>query len=143
MTKVWKEKKILEWNVKNTEGAENWIKEIIKDRDFNAGQFIFRIEEEDGQGLWYWHIHHEILVEKAIEPIQKRIDYVKNTKDHVETRLKLMTSVKDTKFMEAYEQIFSRIGGSQQFISPGLIILHRKEHPDCPWNGKSILEESK
>lgn len=50
----------------------------------------------DGQvGQYYWHVHHEKLVEKLTEPIKNRIDYVKATKkDALETRLHFMRPVK-------------------------------------------------
>lgn len=50
----------------------------------------------DGQvGQYYWHVHHEKLVEKLTEPIKNRIDYVKATKkDALETRLHFMRRVK-------------------------------------------------
>ena len=43
----------------------------------------------------YWHIHHNVLAEFAIEPIEERIAYIKDTKPwgEIETRLRLMRPV--------------------------------------------------
>ena len=49
---------------------------------------------------WAWHVHHEMLYEKLIEPLQKRIDYVKGNKfDDPTLRLKLMRVVEDQQAM--------------------------------------------
>ena len=44
----------------------------------------------------YWHIHHEVLLEFATEPIENRIEYIKSykPKDEVETRLRLLKPVR-------------------------------------------------
>jgi len=45
---------------------------------------------------YYWHIHHEILVEALTEPLKNRIKYIKENKpkDEIELRLKLIKPVK-------------------------------------------------
>lgn len=44
----------------------------------------------------YWHIHHEVLLEFATEPIENRIAYIKAKKpaDEVPIRLRLLHEVK-------------------------------------------------
>jgi len=44
----------------------------------------------------YWHIHHDVLVEFATEPIRNRIKYIKKHKPagEVKTRLRLLKPVK-------------------------------------------------
>ncbi|MDE1816947.1 MAG: hypothetical protein KGI11_10365, partial [Thaumarchaeota archaeon] len=46
---------------------------------------------------YYWHIHHEQLVETTYEPIENRIEYIKEKKPkhEVETRLRLLRKVQD------------------------------------------------
>ena len=46
--------------------------------------------------VFYWHIHHHILVESLIEPIENRVAFIKERKpEHErETRLRLMQPVK-------------------------------------------------
>src|SRR3990167_6015311 len=46
--------------------------------------------------IFYWHIHHSILVEELTEPIKNRIEYIKKHKpEHErETRLRLMKPAK-------------------------------------------------
>jgi len=45
---------------------------------------------------YYFHIHHEILVEALTEPLKNRIKYIKENKpkDEIELRLKLLKPVK-------------------------------------------------
>ena len=57
---------------------------------------------------FYWHIHHDILVEPLLEPIKNRIAYIKSEKpeDEIETRLRLMKTVKGElpkKLMDTWE----------------------------------------
>ena len=44
----------------------------------------------------YWHIHHQELLEPAVEPIKNRIEYIKaeKPKDEQELRLKLLRPVR-------------------------------------------------
>jgi len=44
---------------------------------------------------WYWHIHHEIICEPLTEPLQNRLDYIREHKPkrEVETRLRLIAPV--------------------------------------------------
>jgi len=48
----------------------------------------------DATDFW-WHIHHEVLVESLTEPLRARINYIKKNKpkDEIELRLKLLTPV--------------------------------------------------
>jgi hypothetical protein len=43
-------------------------------------------------GEWYWHVHHDQLVEQLTEPLQNRLEYIKANKpeDEIETRLRLL-----------------------------------------------------
>ena len=57
---------------------------------------------------YYFHIHHEILVEALTEPLENRIKYIKENKpkDEIELRLKLIKPVKGklpSEFIEAYQ----------------------------------------
>ena len=78
----------------------------------------------------YWHVHHEILFENLIEPLQNRIDYIKKEKpeDEIKLRLKLLRPVKAKKLPNTKE---------------GWEKLHRIECKDCPWDGKSIFPDKK
>jgi hypothetical protein len=81
---------------------------------------------------YYWHVHHERLVEALTEPIENRIAYIKSNKPQteIETRLKLLHKVKDVKKLK---RAFST--NDHDAIEK----LHRKECPNCPWNGKTIF----
>ena len=84
----------------------------------------------------YWHIHHEILLEETTD-IQERIDYIKEGKpeDEIPLRLKLMTPVLHP------EKLPARFRKAREAYYPQIEKLHREEHPDCPWNGKTIFSE--
>jgi hypothetical protein len=45
---------------------------------------------------FYWHIHHDVLVEPATEPIEQRSEYIRQRKpaNQIETRLRLLKPVK-------------------------------------------------
>ena len=45
---------------------------------------------------WYWHIHHDVLLEPLTEPLRNRIKFIKENKpkDEIELRLKLLKPVK-------------------------------------------------
>lgn len=109
----------------------------------------------------YWHIHHGELIEDT-DNIQERIEYVRNFKPSKEipTRLELMTPVKNqklaTKLLEEYIAIEDKAWNEYEAIKDKayeeyevieakarqpLVELHKKEHPDCPWNGKTIFPE--
>lgn len=69
-------------------------------------------------GKYAWHVHHQTLYEKLTEPMQKRIDYVKQTKGmgQVPLRLKLMRVVKAQKALDTadakYKDAWSRYDGA-------------------------------
>ena len=48
------------------------------------------------ENKFYWHIHHDILLEPLTEPLKNRIEYIKNnkSKNEIELRLKLLKPVK-------------------------------------------------
>ena len=53
----------------------------------------------------YWHIHHNVLAEFAIEPIEERIAFIKAEKpiEQMETRLRLMRPVRHELSGPAFE----------------------------------------
>ena len=73
---------------------------------------------------FWWHVHHEILVEPLTEPLRARINYIKKDKpnDEIELRLKLLTPVL----------------GDIPTTKKGWDALHKKEC-GCGWNGKTIF----
>ena len=92
-----------------------------------------------GANLWraknlnlYWHIHHQILVEKLNESLKNRIEYIKKekgkteTKEQIKLRLKLLKKVK-TKPTDWPN------------TEKGWERLHRIECKNCPWDGKTIF----
>jgi hypothetical protein len=60
------------------------------------------------QPIFYWHLHHNVLVEALTEPLKNRIDYIKKhkPKDEISLRLKRIKRVKGKlpiQFVEAYK----------------------------------------
>ena len=98
----------------------------------------------------YWHIHHEILLEETTD-IQERIDYIRANKPEKEIplRLKLMTKVQHpeklpTRFRKAWEAYYKASKAYDKAMEAyyqQIEKLHKEEHPDCPWNGKTIFSE--
>ena len=57
---------------------------------------------------FYWHIHHDILVEEQTEPIENRINFIKNNKpkNEIKTRLRLLKKAKGVdQAWEQYEKV--------------------------------------
>ncbi len=78
---------------------------------------------DDKTDFW-WHVHHETLVEQLYEPLRARINYIKKDKpkDEIEVRLKLL------------KPVLGKIPTTQR----GWEALHKKEC-GCGWNGKTIF----
>jgi hypothetical protein len=81
---------------------------------------------------WYWHIHHQELFELEREPIAERIAYIKSgkPKNEVKTRLRLLKPIAD-------QALFLVLYAAND--TAGIDAIHKKECPDCPWNGKTIF----
>jgi hypothetical protein len=81
---------------------------------------------------YYWHIHHKQLFELMTEPIENRINYIKENKpqSQVELRLRLLHEVKDEKALKK-----AMTTNNHALIEE----LHKKECPNCTWNGKTIF----
>ncbi len=79
--------------------------------------------DSDYTDFW-WHVHHEILVEQLIHPVRARINYIKKDKpkDEIELRLKLL------------KPVLGKIPSTDK----GWAALHKKEC-GCGWNGKTIF----
>ena len=77
----------------------------------------------DATDFW-WHVHHQELVEQLTEPVRARINYIKKDKpqDEIELRLKLLKPVL----------------GEIPTTKKGWNDLH-KEECGCGWNGKTIF----
>jgi len=85
---------------------------------------------------YYWHIHHDKLVETLTEPIENRINYIKSDKPkhEIKTRLRLLKPVKN---IETLKKIFKTRDSKEQKIA--LEDLHKKECQECMWNGRTIF----
>ena len=118
-----------------------------------------------------WHIHHDTLLEWSKEPLHLRAKFIKAVKPEkeIEARLRLMRPVKGKlpdEVTGAYgvaEEATARAwwtatwdvgdtlaiaartqGKLKEIISnnrKAIEELHRKECPDCPWNGETIFPE--
>jgi len=119
---------------------------------------------------YFWHIHHDTLLGWS-DNIQERADFIKAEKPmhEVETRLRLLRPVQGAipprlvkaravyeRAVAAYERavdvyekaravyekaraVYDRVYND---CLPQIEALHAVECPDCPWNGKTIFEES-
>ena len=77
------------------------------------------------QTNFWWHIHHEKLVEYLTEPIRARINYIKKEKQKGEVALRL--------------KLLKPVLGKIPKTEKGWERLHKQECKNCPWNGKTIF----
>ena len=80
--------------------------------------------------VYYWHLHHEALVEVLDGSILARVDYIRRRKPHYEqvTRLRWMTPV----LLPAEGAPVTAQGWEE---------LHAQQHEGCPWDGKTLLPD--
>ena len=133
---------------------------------------------------FYWHIHHDTLLEPLTEPLKNRIDYIKENKpkEEIALRLKLLKPVKGKlskelveagkkcdeagkKYNEArkkydeagkkcdeagkkyneerkkYDEERKKYDEAGKKYEPQLEALHKKECPNCTWDGKTIFPD--
>jgi len=110
--------------------------------------------------VFYWHIHHDVLVGPLTKTIENRIAFIKEQKlEHErETRLRLMRPVKGRlpdAVVEAW-YAYLKAGNAYDKLSAAwrtydkaladhkdkIEALHAKECPNCPWNGETIFPEN-
>jgi hypothetical protein len=111
------------------------------------------MQKQDTKHGFFWHIHHKTLLEWS-DDIDERIDYIKSDKpeEEVETRLRLMKPVQGELPKEvfesgkAYDEAWKALDEARKAWEEALqrnkgVIeeLHRKECPNCPWDGKTIF----
>src|SRR3990167_10405940 len=97
---------------------------------------------------WFWHIHHEVLLEFLTEPLKNRIKFIKENKpkNEIKLRLKLMKPIKrklPKEFSEAgqkYDEAKQKYDEARQKYKPQIEALHKAECKSCSWNGKSIFK---
>jgi len=101
---------------------------------------------------WFWHVHHDMLLEPLTRLLKKRIDYIKENKPKKEIalRLKLIKPVKGKlprkmveaweardKAWDAWEKAWKTWDKAKS--DAHILALHKKECPNCSWNGQTIL----
>ena len=98
----------------NLYGADLYGADLYGAKNLNSDQTDF-----------WWHVHHEKLVEHLTEPVRARINYIKKEKprEEVEIRLRLL------------KPVLGKIPNTEK----GWERLHKKECKDCPWNGRTIF----
>ena len=103
---------------------------------------------------FYWHVHHDVLVEIPTAPIEERIKSIQEDKpkDEVKLRLRLLKPVHGKlpeTFAQAREAYFkagetfikTRIAYDEAWEASKKDIeaLHAQECLDCPWDGFTIF----
>ena len=105
--------------------------------DIKPNEVVICYEKvEDYNGKFGWHIHHDRLIERFIEPIETRIAVINKDKpiNQIPLRLKLMKPVIGP-LPEGFEEMYNKYNQDKYvFISKEIIELHDKECPDCPWS---------
>ena len=106
--------------------------------------------------MWYWHVHHDMLVEQSGN-IEVRKLYIRKNKpkNEVALRLRLLKVVKNQSEVSRIMREIDRVRDSYLSLELAydlyesqtaslyeqLDSLHRKECIGCPWNGKTIFPE--
>lgn len=110
--------------------------------------------------IFAWHVHHDVLIEPLVEPLENRIAYIRGYKstEEVPTRLRLLHVVNGMLPQELIEagriytiqspcaatfQDYREAGRVYSAIlarhTPEIETLHRAECLNCPWDGKTIF----
>ena len=109
-------------------GADLWDADLqganLQDADLQDADL-----QDDKKVKWYWHIHHEKLLEPLTEPLKNRIKYIKEEKAKDETPEQIKLRLK----------LMKRVKGKLPKKWAGVESLHKKECLNCPWNGKTIF----
>ena len=108
----------------NLRGADLWRANLQEANLRGANLWRAKNIEGDYTDFW-WHVHHEVLVEQLTEPLRARINYIKTNKpkEEIETRLRLL------------KPVLGKIPTTEK----GWERLHKKECKNCPWDGKTIF----
>ena len=98
----------------------------LRDADLRSADLRYS-DLRDANIKYAWHVHHEKLWEVLTEPIKNRIAYIKENKPPAEqaTRLRLLKLIKGPL--------------PDKMTKAAMDALHKKECPDCPWNGSTIF----
>ena len=117
----------------------------------------------------FWHVHHDTLLEYCYD-YDERVRFIKKNKpkSEQELRLRLFQPVKGklpmavTKARAAYDKARAAYGKAMTAYDktgiacakamtaydkaiennmPAIEKLHRKEYPDCPWDGRTIFSK--
>lgn len=121
-------------------------------------------------GAWVWHVHHETLVERnwSFGDMGRRASYIRAAKplDEIATRLRLLTVVKDQAGLNAAHEranaarrtlaypahdvpefdfkrqaYYDRSDEIDHDFWAEVNAIHHVEHPDCPWDGRTIFPD--
>jgi len=112
----------------------------------------------------YWHVHRDILIERLTQSVQNRINFIRRWKplEEIETRLRLMKpasraaskalAVYDKAESEAQAVYDNKATPTEAWAASKAVYdkaeseawaqveaFHKKECPDCPWNGETIF----
>ena len=92
------------------------------------------------------HVHHETLLELLTEPIDNRVEYIKNHKppQEVDLRLRLLRELTEEEVNQLPQGFIlalrKQYEPAREKYKPELEAWHKKVCvPDCPWNGKTIF----
>lgn len=76
--------------------------------------------ESEGIVTYYWHLHHEELMEELTEPVENRIAYITANKptSEIATRLRLLRPVRDQERADIDKAIASARAAYYKAIAP-------------------------
>ena len=105
------------------------VEAAIKAKVSLSGAYLYgaNLKGANLEGKCAWHVHHELLWEVLTEPIENRAAYIRAYKPKHEqaTRLRLLKPITGPM--------------PDKITKAAMEALHKKECPDCPWNGTTIF----
>lgn len=109
------------------------------------------------------HVHHDVLIEPLVEPLEVRRGYIRQNKppEEQDLRLDLLATVisplpepvvrAGKEYARAWQGRMQAWEGYERAKGEYLQVLgehkteleaiHNRECPDCPWNGETIFPE--
>jgi hypothetical protein len=102
------------------------------------------------KGIFYWHVHHDRLVEELAQPIEKRIEYIRKhkPKHEVKTRLRLLKPAIGIRqawaeYETTIEQAWAEYMRIRESAWTEYVRIREKLHKEqcncSEWNGKELV----
>ena len=97
---------------------------------------------------FYWHVHHDKLVEWCYDEKERLRAIRSKPAREVALRVRLFKPILQVppglvEAYAAYDKAWAAYNKAYTAAMPELELLHKQECPDCPWDGQTIFPEKK